>query len=70
MTDLSNLELISDERVLAELAGLAFAGLEDSGLKPGEKLRALEMLGRHLGLFRERRDKAADSPLSIQWEQE
>lgn len=70
MTDLSNLDLISDEAVLAELAALAFAGLEDSGLKPGEKLRALEMLGRHLGLFRERREKAADGPMSIQWAQE
>lgn len=70
MTDISNIELITDEAVLAELAGLAFADLADSGLRPGEKLRALEMLGRHLGLFRERREKPGEGCVTLQWERE
>ncbi len=63
-------ELVTAEAVLGVLAALAFAGLEESGLKPGEKLRALEMLARYLGLFRERREKTGDTCMSFQWAQE
>ena len=70
MSELVSAGLVTEEGVLAELARLAFADLEVSGLKPGEKLRALEMLARYLGLFRERREKPGESCMSFQWAQE
>lgn len=45
---------ITQERVVLELASVAFAGMadmEDSGITWKNKLRALELLGKHLGMF-------------------
>lgn len=43
--------LISGEKILEGLMDIAFAEGEDSGVKPAERMRALELLGKHLGLF-------------------
>jgi len=40
---------VSVDRVVAELAAMAFVHV---GVIPRDKLRALELLGRHLGMFR------------------
>ncbi len=40
---------VSGEAVISELCGIAFSGNAD--VKSGEKMRALELLGKHLGLF-------------------
>lgn len=49
---------VSQERVVEELGVIAFADVGDfenvSGRKLGDKVRALELLGRHLGLFQDR----------------
>ena len=40
-----------------ELAAMAFADVAEAveiRLKPSDKLKALELLGRHLGMFRDR----------------
>lgn len=45
---------ITQERVVLELAEVAFAGLVDmeaKGIAWKDKLRALELLGKHLGMF-------------------
>lgn len=45
---------ITQERVVLELASVAFADMakqEESGLAWKDKLRALELLGKHLGMF-------------------
>jgi len=45
---------ITQERVLQELEIVAFADAHDylnANLKVGNKLKALEMIGRHLGMF-------------------
>ena len=45
---------ITQERVVLELASIAFADMakqEESGLAWKDKLRALELLGKHLGMF-------------------
>lgn len=48
---LSERTTISAERVLAEIASLAFADIDLKELKAGDKLLALDKLSRHLGLF-------------------
>lgn len=48
---------ITQDRVLNELAAMAFADVAEAveiRLKPSDKLKALELLGRHLGMFRDR----------------
>lgn len=45
---------IRQEQVLQELGGIAFAMASDAAgaeVKLGSKLRALELLGKHLGMF-------------------
>lgn len=45
---------ITQKRVVLELASVAFADMtkqEESGLAWKDKLRALELLGKHLGMF-------------------
>ena len=45
---------IRQEQVLLELGGIAFAEASDASgaeVKLGSKLRALELLGKHLGMF-------------------
>ena len=39
---------VTADRVLVELAKIAFA---EKGVKPGHKLKALGMLGKHVGIF-------------------
>ena len=90
---------ITQDRVLREIAAIAFADIGDivsvsggavclantnelpeekrkmiSGIKEGregvevkmyDRLRALELLGRHLGMFDERRDREAQEPITI-----
>lgn len=48
---------ITQDRVVLELAAVAFADAADctdSTLKYSNKIKALELLGKHLGMFRER----------------
>lgn len=50
---------ITQDRVVLELAAIAFADMaqqEETGLAWKDKLRALELLGKHLGMF----DKAQE----------
>lgn len=42
-------EKITEERVLEGLAEIAFA--DDENVKPAERLKALELIGKHLGTF-------------------
>ena len=51
---LSERTAISAERVLHELASVAFAEIDLSELKAGDKLTALDKLARHLNLFTDR----------------
>ncbi len=48
---------VSIERVLNELAKIGFADMGDL-IKAGDKLRALEGLGRHLGMFVDKTEPA------------
>lgn len=43
------IEKITEAKVLDGLAKIAFA--DDESIKPGERLKALELIGRHLGIF-------------------
>lgn len=48
---------ITQDRVLNELAAMAFADVAEAveiRLKPSDKLKALELLGRHLGMFKDK----------------
>ena len=45
---------ISQDDVVQELAGIAFVPVADSVVKVRDKLRALELLGKHLGMFTDR----------------
>ncbi len=44
---------ITGEKVLRELGTIAFAKPDDGGpeVKTAEKMKALELIGKHLGLF-------------------
>lgn len=44
---------VTSERVLRELGAIAFSQPEDGGpeVKTAEKMKALELIGRHLGMF-------------------
>lgn len=58
---------ITQDRVLKELGKVAFADANDSSesdLKYSNKLKALEMLGKHLGIF-ERPEKTTDEGVQI-----
>lgn len=58
---------ITQDKVLTEIGKVAFASADDSqesSLKYSNKLRALEMLGKHLGIF-ERHEKASDEGVQI-----
>jgi len=45
---------VNADRVIAELAKIAFTGIADEEIKACDKIKALEQLGRHLGLFNDR----------------
>ena len=48
---------ITQDQVLNELAAMAFADVAEAveiRLKPSDKLKALELLGRHLGMFKDK----------------
>lgn len=58
---------ITQDRVLSELGRVAFADADDgaeSSLKYSNKLKALEMLGKHLGIF-DRLDKVTSEGVQI-----
>lgn len=58
---------ITQDMVVTELGRVAFADANDSSesdLKYSNKLRALEMLGKHLGIF-ERSEKTTDEGVQI-----
>ncbi len=58
---------ITQDRVLSELGKVAFSDADDgseSSLKYSNKLKALEMLGKHLGIF-DRMDKASTEGVQI-----
>jgi len=52
------------EQVICKLTEMAFAEAGDA--RPGDRLRALELLGKHYGLFKEAEATAAlaDDPLA------
>ena len=56
---------ISAERVLAEIAALAFADEDGGTVKPGEKLKALEMLAKHHGLLTDRLEHAGSMEVAL-----
>ena len=43
-------------------------GREGVEVKMYDRLKALELLGRHLGMFDERRDREAQEPITITFE--
>ena len=45
------------EKVMQGLRGIAYAAADE--IRPGERLRALELLGKQYGLFRENAPQAA-----------
>ena len=52
---------ITADRVLEELSKLGFAPIDDcESFKASDKLRALELIGKHIGMFKS--DDAADTP--------
>lgn len=58
---------ITQDRVISELGKVAFSDADDgseSSLKYTNKLKALEMLGKHLGIF-DRMDKAPNEGVQI-----
>ena len=42
---------ITQDKVLKELAGIGFAPITKGKIKAADKTKALELLGRHLGMF-------------------
>lgn len=55
---------ITSDSVVAELGGIAFTKLNETGIiKPGDKIRALELLGRHLKMFTDNVVHGVDSSL-------
>lgn len=42
---------ITQDRVLKELAGIGFAPITKGKIRAADKTKALELLGRHLGMF-------------------
>ena len=53
MAERSRRTCVSADEVVRELARIAFADGADGGVKTQEKIRALELLGKHLGVFTE-----------------
>ena len=52
---------ITADRVLEELSKLGFAPIDDcESFKASDKLRALELIGKHIGMFKS--DSDADAP--------
>ena len=51
---------ITADKVLEELSKVAFFPAEECELKASDKLRALELIGKHIGMFKS--DADADAP--------
>lgn len=51
---------ITADKVLEELSKVAFFPTEECELKASDKLRALELIGKHIGMFKS--DSDADAP--------
>ncbi len=47
---------VQEDEILRELAAIAYMPIGTPGLKMRDKLRALELLGRHLGMFEVKKD--------------
>lgn len=51
-------EKVNGERIIEELSKIAFYEEEgEGGVKVSEKMKALELIGKHLGIFEEKEDK-------------
>ena len=46
---------VTSDRVIAELATIAFADISDD-IRPGNKISALDLIGKHLGMYTEKRE--------------
>lgn len=57
---------VSVDDVLHELSELAFAKLEEGIIKPSDKIRSLELLGKHLKMFTEKVEHSARGEQSIE----
>ena len=53
------------EPIVEQLKGIAFSGEKD--VKAGDKLRALELLGKHFGLFKEAEAGGGDAEKEPLW---
>ena len=47
---------VQEDEILRELAAIAFSPLGTPGIRLRDKLRALELLGKHLGMFEVKKD--------------
>jgi len=59
---------ITQDKVIKALASIGFADIDIEALKPADKLKALELLMKHLGMFNDNQQNASDiedlTPLS------
>ena len=56
---------VDADEVVQALAQIAFADGADDGVRTQERIRALELLGKHLGLFTENVKLQAERPVII-----
>ena len=56
---------VSADRVVQELSQIAFADGEEGSVRMQDKIRALELLGKHMGLFTENVKLQAERPVII-----
>ena len=58
---------ITADRVLKELAEIAFKQADTAGVRTSDRIRALELMGKHLGMFRQRVELtgAGNGPVEI-----
>ena len=56
---------VDADQVVQALARIAFADAADEGVRTQERLRALELLGKHLGLFAENVRPQTERPVIV-----